>query len=327
MDRINGADWVDIGGGRRGFRSEDLVNGIVGTEVTALWLNVTQEEIIKVIEGAGLVLDPADWTQLFQALQIMGLSIGARARRWTSVISMTLSSAPGAPAGGDTYLVPAGATGIWSTHVGAIAEWNGAAWSYVIPPNGHGIGLPDGRVFIRVGGVYISLTASQTASQADVNAGLVNNLFVTPLSLAQKAPVYISAQSAGQSLPSTVYTALTAMTTLVAALDDATFVSGALTIGPKTAGKWQISATVGLGTITAGAVTKMFISRNGTNIAFCDGGQAKNAATASSPGVALTLIFDLVAGDVIRFGGYHDASGSQPISVLSTFFNAVRLGG
>lgn len=157
MDRINGADTVDIGSGRRGFIDEDLGVGQVGTEVTALWLNMTQEEIIKVIEGAGLVLNPADWTQLWQALRILGFS--SSNRRWTAVNSMTLSSAPGAPALGDTYLIPAGATGIWSAQIGKIAEWNGQSWSYVTPPDGHGISLADGRVFERVSGVYIEKLA------------------------------------------------------------------------------------------------------------------------------------------------------------------------
>lgn len=164
MDRINGAGTVDIGGGRRGFIDEDLGVGQEGTEVTALWLNMTQEEMIKVIETAGLVLNPADWTQLWQALQILGLSAGARSRRWTAVISMTLTSAPGAPTAGDTYLVPTGATGIWATQVGKIAEWNGAAWYYFTPVAGHGISLPDGRVFERIGGVYVEKLALDAQS-------------------------------------------------------------------------------------------------------------------------------------------------------------------
>src|SRR3546814_5359711 len=114
---------------------------------------MTQEEIVKVIEAAGLVVNPADWTQLYQALQIMGLSFGSRSRRWTSVISKSLSSAPGAPVAGDTYLIPTGATGIWAAAVGSLAEWNGSAWAYTTPPDGHGSSLPDGRVFERIAGV------------------------------------------------------------------------------------------------------------------------------------------------------------------------------
>lgn len=159
MDRINGADTIDIGGGRRGFRDENLVAGAAGTEVTALFLNMVQEEILKVVTEAGIEPSEADWTQLWQALQILGLAPDARSRRWLAVISMTLSSAPGAPATGDTYLVPTGATGIWATHVGAIAQWSGSAWSYLTPPDGHGISLPNGRVYERIGGIYVEKLA------------------------------------------------------------------------------------------------------------------------------------------------------------------------
>lgn len=164
MDRINGADTIDIGGGRRGFRDENLPAGAAGTEVTALFLNMVQEEILKVVTEAGLVPNEADWTQLWQALQILGLAPDARSRRWLAVISMTLSSAPGSPSAGDTYLVPTGATGVWATHVGAIAQWTGSAWSYLVPPDGHGISLPDGRVFERIGGTYVQKLALDAQS-------------------------------------------------------------------------------------------------------------------------------------------------------------------
>lgn len=163
MDRINGADTIDIGGGRRGFRDENLAAGTAGTEVTALHLNSVQEEILKVITEAGLAPSDADWTQLWQALQIFGLAPD-RSRRWLAVISMTLSSAPGAPAVGDAYLIPVGATGIWSANVGKIAQWTGSTWSYQMPTDGHGISLPDGRVFERIAGVYVEKIALDAQS-------------------------------------------------------------------------------------------------------------------------------------------------------------------
>lgn len=163
MDRINGADTIDIGGGRRGFRDENLVAGAAGTEVTALWLNMIQEEILKVITEAGLVPTSGDWTQLWQALQSLGLAPD-RSRRWLGVNSMTLSSAPGAPASGDAYLVPTGATGIWAGNVGKIALWSGTSWTYIVPTDGHGISLPDGRVFERVAGTYVEKLALDAQS-------------------------------------------------------------------------------------------------------------------------------------------------------------------
>lgn len=69
MDRINGENTVDIGGGRRGFRSQNAGAGLAGTEVTAAWLNAIQENIAKVIEEAGLPLDIDDWDLLYKALQ------------------------------------------------------------------------------------------------------------------------------------------------------------------------------------------------------------------------------------------------------------------
>lgn len=69
MDRVNGADWYDIGGGRRGFRGQNAALGVPGTEVTDVWLNCVQEELAAVIDAAGIVLDPADNAQLVKALR------------------------------------------------------------------------------------------------------------------------------------------------------------------------------------------------------------------------------------------------------------------
>lgn len=69
MDRVNGADWVDIGGGRRGFRSQNAGAGVSGTEVTDAWLNAVQENLMKVIEEAGFEGDIADWSLLWKAIQ------------------------------------------------------------------------------------------------------------------------------------------------------------------------------------------------------------------------------------------------------------------
>jgi hypothetical protein len=67
MDRTTGANNIDIGGGRRGFRSKDTVPGLPGTRVTAAWLNDIQEEMALYIEAAGLVLAAGDQTQLRRA--------------------------------------------------------------------------------------------------------------------------------------------------------------------------------------------------------------------------------------------------------------------
>lgn len=74
MDRINHPTAVDIGGGRRGFRSKDTVAGVPGTVVTATHLNAEQEELVGLIELSGGVPDAADLTQVAEAVRSQHLN-------------------------------------------------------------------------------------------------------------------------------------------------------------------------------------------------------------------------------------------------------------
>ena len=69
MDRITGANWVDIGGGRRGFRDRNLALAQAGTFHIAEHHNGLQEEIIRAIEIAGLAPSAANREQLIQAIR------------------------------------------------------------------------------------------------------------------------------------------------------------------------------------------------------------------------------------------------------------------
>jgi len=69
MDRIIGANTIDLGGGRQGFRGKDTVAGIPGTELTATWHNDVQEEIVGLIEEADFVPSANDRTQLTRAVR------------------------------------------------------------------------------------------------------------------------------------------------------------------------------------------------------------------------------------------------------------------
>ncbi|WP_225341604.1 MULTISPECIES: phage tail-collar fiber domain-containing protein [Agrobacterium tumefaciens complex] len=122
---------------------------------------------------------------------------------WMPVLSMTLSSPPGNPALGDTYRVPSNATGIWAANIGKLAEWNGTGWNYITPPDGHGISLPDGRVFERIAGSYVEKLALDvqsgkwTYAQADGTANdLTATLSPSPLSYAHLRMVLINATQA-----------------------------------------------------------------------------------------------------------------------------------
>lgn len=83
---------------------------------------------------------------------------------WLPILSMTVSSPPSAPSVGDTYLIPTGATGAWTGQAGKIAEYTAAGWGLITPPNGHGVSLPDGRIFERIADVYIEKLAVDAQS-------------------------------------------------------------------------------------------------------------------------------------------------------------------
>lgn len=168
MDRVNGTDWVDIGGGRRGFRSQNAAAGIAGTEVTEKILNDIQEEICAVIENSGFELDPENQQQLWEALLSISAPGFANRTPWLPVLSMTTIAPPNDAVLGDAYIIPAGATGAWGGNQQKLAEWTGSRWRIVDTKDGHGVALPDGRCFEKIGGTYVEKLA------LDVQAGKWN---------------------------------------------------------------------------------------------------------------------------------------------------------
>ena len=68
MDRFSGTNYDIDGAGHRVFRDANLGANIRGSFPNAQFLTGVQEELLKVIEGFGLVANSADNTQLYQAL-------------------------------------------------------------------------------------------------------------------------------------------------------------------------------------------------------------------------------------------------------------------
>ena len=173
MDRTDGQNYIDIGGGRRGFRDQNVDAGVPGTRVTAAFLNSLQEEILTVIENAGITPAAADWSQLDAAIRKVAAKTvndyiiplaQLNTLPWLPVISLTQKKPPAKPAVGDLYVVPDGGTGEWSDKGGQIAEWNGQKWLFSNSRDGHGIGLPDGQILQKVGGVYVPQVARDVQS-------------------------------------------------------------------------------------------------------------------------------------------------------------------
>ncbi|MDR6304929.1 hypothetical protein GGQ85_002645 [Nitrobacter vulgaris] len=102
--------------------------------------------------------------------------------RWIPIISMSLATPPASPVAGDTYVIATSPTGSWSGQAGKIAEYTTAGWAIIAPPNGHGVSLPDGRVFERVSGTYVEKIALDSQSGKWVYAadsGTANAMVVT----------------------------------------------------------------------------------------------------------------------------------------------------
>ena len=60
-----------FGPGKPGFRDGDPALAILATRLNAAFFNALQEELASVVENAGLALNPADNTQLLQAIQLL----------------------------------------------------------------------------------------------------------------------------------------------------------------------------------------------------------------------------------------------------------------
>lgn len=195
MERINGHDTVDIGGGKRGFRSQNALAGVNGTEVTDAFLNSVQEEICTVIEKAGIVLDTQKNDQLHEALmRIVAPGFGNRIA-WMPVLSVTVTAPPTNAALGDAYIIPTGATGVWAGQAQKLAEWNGTSWNIITTKDGHGVSLPDGRVFEKIGGIYvekIALDAQSGKWNYAIATGTANALIVA---LTPSLPAYVGGLS------------------------------------------------------------------------------------------------------------------------------------
>jgi len=90
-----------------------------------------------------------------------------------------LTTPPGSPAAGDTYIPAATATGAWAGKEGNVALWDGAAWVFGVPREGWVASIDDEDVMIRHNGTIwstgIAFAEQAHANQAAVTLGNANN--------------------------------------------------------------------------------------------------------------------------------------------------------
>jgi hypothetical protein len=71
MERISTATRaIDLyGAGKDGFKDGDLPNSILPTDLNAAWFNHVQEELARIVEGSGQVLDAGELSQVTKAIK------------------------------------------------------------------------------------------------------------------------------------------------------------------------------------------------------------------------------------------------------------------
>lgn len=155
---------------------------------------------------------------------------------WIPIISISLSAPPASPVPGDTYVIAASPTGSWSGHAGKVAEYTLAGWAIIAPPDGHGVSLPDGKVYVRIAGVYVEFLATETlaglsrkATQAEVDAAANVNAYIGPTVLANALQTHRSLILADVAWPSGTFQVINWNDTGIAP-DFATIAAGVYTL-------------------------------------------------------------------------------------------------
>ncbi len=88
-----------------------------------------------------------------------------------SVKDRDLTTPPGSPTAGDTYIVAAAATGAWAAKDGQVAVWNGSIWVFGVPREGWVAYVEDEDVisaYTTAWSTGISLAEQAGAAQAAV---------------------------------------------------------------------------------------------------------------------------------------------------------------
>jgi len=248
---------------------------------------------------------------------------------WVPVLSLSLSTPPASPSAGDTYLIAADATGAWAGQDGKLAEYGVAGWAIMEPPNGHGVGMTDGSVYIRIDGAYVPLVATETfkglvelATVAEAIAGTDTGRAVTPAGLLagirRQNVVYFRGSQGNTSCPNGVATLTTGFDNIGQHLGDTTYLSGVFTIGAEDAGKWLF-----WGGATAFNVQRLqtAIMRNG---AAASVGDDRDTVDVTITTGNINLI-DLAAGDTIQLQALQ-LNSTAVAQVIQGFLMGIRIG-
>lgn len=158
-----------------------------------------------------------------------------------SIKDQNLTAPPASPAEGERYIIPAGATGVWSGKTSQIAEYQSAAWVYYVPAVGWTAYVDDeqkiyswnGTAWVRTGGALQTITAGSGLTgggQADavtLNIGAGNGITVDADAITVTAGKGITVDASGVAAnvdgSSIVYDAGNSNRLMVGSIDGGTF--------------------------------------------------------------------------------------------------------
>lgn len=314
MDRIIGANTIDLGGGKRGFRGKDTVAGIAGTELAALWHNAIQEEIVGLVEAAGFAPSNADFAQLRRAMR-SGAFNWKVAGGTANALTVDLTPDLAAYAAGLPLLLLTG----------------GAANTDAMTINVDGVGVVP---LLRRGGGAMAPGDVPANSLLDIAydgaafrcRGIVASDIVAALSAAPSPPQLnffdLTTQNS-QNVGSSVTTVVTDFAVTASKASDAAFsAGGTITIGPKTAGVWAFTQSYVPSQNSGPATTvQAYLQKNGLAIQ----NQTVSGTFCTNSGVVR-----VAAGDTLRMAVWQNSGFSQknqyaPALPLTTTFDLYHI--
>jgi hypothetical protein len=304
MDRIIHSSAVDIGGGRRGFRSKDTVAGLAGTVVTATHMNATQEEMVAIIEKAGLAPSAGDLLQLVKAIRSQRLNFVAAAQVAGTANAVTLAFTPEFTATADLVGVPlvsiaeADNTGAMTVKVDALPAI-ARTW-----PDGTALAageVKNGQLLVeRYDGTAFRLFSLSPAAIFR----LLTRMYSPPL---------LTGSFAMTGVASGVNTNISGIVQSDNTLQDSTMSAGGLfTTGVKDAGIWSVAMRSGTGNGGDEVVAELL--KNGGTF-----GVASVYTLAGGPGANAVGTIRLASTDTVQVRTRQINSGSATRNMTGTF--------
>ena len=124
-----------------------------------------------------------------------------------TVKSASTTTPPSSPSDQDKYIVPAGAGGVWATHVGAVAVFqaDSVAWTYFTPQAGWVVYVQDAPAFYAYSGSSWGLVGllfgshTVTALPSAATAGIGSRAFVSDANATLAAGIGTTVASGGSN--------------------------------------------------------------------------------------------------------------------------------